>query len=183
MSKTRDLRLARRVASAYASAPASPKGFRRTAGEIRFIKDDPGSNTKRFMPGTFDFDPKGKKVLAKVLWSVSCALGHLVSTYGTFTKIKSVSISPDGRLGGKGYIQEIKEIRQSLNTSIEALSAIQDTLNDELRAPHWQEAAEDLTEDEAAEVDEMMSDTQDIAANPEEFVEQEYERAVLEDID
>ena len=89
--EVRRIQLAKRVASAYMQG--SPRV--RVAGEIRFIKDN-GPESRTF-PRNYGFNPKAKKPLAKVLWSVSVALGHLISAYSTFTKIKAVSISPDGK--------------------------------------------------------------------------------------
>lgn len=166
---------ARKIANEYMIR----SGLVRTAGEIRFIKDN--GPLGREIPESYNFNPKAKKPLAKVLWSTSVAMGHLVSAYTHFTKVKSVSISPDGKLGGKGYIQDIKEMRSNLNTCIETLSGIQDTINDELNAPHWQEAAKSLPEKDKKEVDEMISDAEDISLDPEKFVEDEYKEHVTED--
>jgi len=154
-------------------------GAVRTAGEIRFIKDN--GPLGREIPEAYNFNPKAKKPLAKALWSVSVAMGHLISAYGLFTKVKSVSISPDGKLGGKGYIQDIKEMRSNLNTSIETLSGIQDTINDELNAPHWQEAMKSLPKKDQKEVKEMLSDAEDIGLDPEKFVQEEYKEHVEDD--
>jgi len=173
----REKRIAERVASQYLFEKT---GMVRTAGEVRFIKDTGPDG--RAMPRNYDFDPKAKKPLAKVLWSISCALGHMVSAYSSFTKIKAVSISPDGKLGGKGYIQDIKDMRSDLNTSLETLSGIQDTINDELRGPHWQPDAVDVDEDDEAEVEEMLSDSQEITDDPEGFFEEEYEEHVEDDV-
>jgi hypothetical protein len=170
--------LAKRVASEYLRKKT---GMVRTAGEIRFIKDNGPEG--RALPEAYDFDAKAKKPLAKVLWSISCALGHMVSAYSDFTKIKAVSVSPDGKLGGKGYIQEIKEMRSNLNTSVETLSAIQDTINDELSAPHWQPGTLDIDEDDEAEVEEMISDSEEINEDPEGYVEEEYEEHVKDDVE
>lgn len=154
-------------------------GAVRTAGEIRFIKDN--GPLGREIPEAYNFNPKAKKPLAKALWSVSVAMGHLISAYGIFTKVKSVSISPDGKLGGKGYIQDIKEMRSNLNTSIETLSGIQDTINDELNAPHWQKATKSLSKKDQKEVEEMLSDAEDIGLDPEKFVQEEYKEHVEDD--
>jgi len=172
-----DRDIARRVATDYLIKTGKVK----TAGEVRFIKDTGPEG--RSLPKEYNYNGKSKKPLAKVLWSTSVALGHLVSAYSTFTKIKAVSISPDGKLGGKGYIQDIKEMRSNLNTSIETLSAIQDTINDELRAPHWDSSSVGTTPEEEAEVEEMISDSAEITEDPESFVDEEYDEKVNDDID
>lgn len=176
ITSTLDGEIARKVAQAYMVKTGRVK----TAGEIRFIKDTGPEG--RVLPENYKFLGSAKKPLAKVLWSISCALGHLVSSYSTFTKIKAVSISPDGKLGGRGYIQEIKDMRKNLNSSIEALSAMQDTINDELRAPHWEAGSVGVAEQDEKEVEEMLSDSQEINEDPESFVEEEYEQQVIEDV-
>jgi hypothetical protein len=152
----------------------------KVAGEIRFVKDQ--GPESRALPQNYEYNPKAKKPLAKVLWSVSVAMGHLVSAHSTFCKIKAVSISPDGKLGGKGYIQDIREMRKALTEGIETLSAVQDTLNDELRGAHWNaDNLEISTQDEAA-AEEMMSESDQISLDPDAFVEREYQQDVVQDI-
>jgi len=149
----------------------------KSAGEIRFIKDTGPDG--RVLPDEYKYNPKAKKPLAKVLWSTSVALGHLISAHGTFTKIKAVSISPDGKLGGSGFIQDIKEMRKSMNESIEALSALQDTLYDELRAPHWDAKTLSIPASEEAEAEQMLDESDEISLNPDAFVEREYKEDVV----
>ena len=85
----------------------------------------------------YDFNPKCSKDLAKVLRATLFSLGHAMSAYTTFAKLKSRDVSPDGNLGGKGYIQEIKTMRKQYMNIVEALSSLTDTLYDEIKAPHW----------------------------------------------
>jgi len=76
------------------------------------------------------YNKKCNKNLAKVLRATLSALGHAMSAYSTFAKIKSRDISPDGNLGGRGYIMEIKAMRRQYINMVEALSALSDTLYD-----------------------------------------------------
>jgi hypothetical protein len=173
-----DAKLAHQVATRYMVRTGKVK----TAGEVRFIKDN-GPEGRAF-PRDFEFKAKAKKPLAKVLWSVSCALGHTASAYTKFTKVKAVDVSPDGKLGGKGYIQDITKMRSDLNTALETLSRIQDTLNDELRGPHWSpDYLRDHDEQDEAEVEEMLSDSEEITSDPEGYVEKEYQEEVVEDVE
>jgi len=176
MDPQREYELARRIAGLYLR-----DGRQKQAGEIRFIKDNGPDG--RVLPQNYDYNPRAKKPLAKVLWSVSVAMGHLVSAHSRFCKIKAVSISPDGKLGGKGYIQEIKEMRKTMTQGIEMLSALQDTLNDELRAPHWDADVLDVPAQDEAEVEEMINESDDISLNPDAFVERDYKHDVLEDVE
>lgn len=153
----------------------------RTAGEVRFIKDKSGDASQwawgdsgpqeRHITPDFSFNPKNTKPLAKVLRSSSAAMGHAMSAYAVFTKIKSADVSPDGALGGKGYIQKIAEMRRAYMNVIEALSALSDTLYDEIRAPHWAAVSRQETPEERAEVEQIVEDALEIKQDPEAWAE------------
>lgn len=174
---------AMRVASRHLGIPMS-----KTAGEVRFIKDRGGdeknfawANTgpsQREITNGFEFSPAKLKPLAKCLRATLMALGHTQSAYHDFTKIKSAQISPDGNLGGKGYIQQITEMRRTYMNVSEALSALSDTIYDEINAPHWavqagEEQATSRTRDDVAEI---MDDVEEIRENPEEVAEDMEEK-------
>lgn len=153
----------------------------RTAGEVRFIKDksndatqwawnDSGPQERKITPD-FAFDPRNTKPLAKVLRSTNAALGHAMSAYTVFTKIKSADVSPDGSLGGKGYIQKIAEMRRAYMNVVEAMSALSDTLYDEIRAPHWAAVSRQEDPDERAEVEQIVEDAVEIKQDPEGWAE------------
>jgi hypothetical protein len=153
----------------------------RTAGEVRFIKDksndasqwawnDSGPQERKITPD-FAFDPRNTKPLAKVLRSTNAALGHSMSAYSVFTKIKSADVSPDGSLGGKGYIQKIAEMRRAYMNVVEALSALSDTLYDEIRAPHWAAVSRQEDPEERAEVEQIVEDAVEIKQDPEGWAE------------
>lgn len=157
----------------------------RTAGEVRFIKDksgdasqwawnDSGPQERRITPD-FAFDPKNTKPLAKVLRSTNAALGHAMSAYAVFTKIKSADVSPDGSLGGKGYIQKIAEMRRAYMNVVEAMSALSDTLYDEIRAPHWAAVSRQEDPKERAEVEQIVEDAVEIKQDPEGWAEDQEE--------
>ena len=175
-------KMVRRVADRYGSKAAAPMS--RTAGEVRFIKDRGGDEknwaysdappSQRDMNVQFEFNTSKLKPLARCLRSALMALGHTQSAYHEFTKIKSASISPDGNLGGKGYIQEIKSMRRQFMNCSEALSALTDTLYDEINAPHW--SMDNPTVDRQREdVKEIMDDVEEIRDNPEAAAEESEE--------
>ncbi len=157
----------------------------RTAGEVRFIKDksndasqwawnDSGPQERKITPD-FAFDPRNTKPLAKVLRSTNAALGHAMSAYTIFTKIKSADVSPDGSLGGKGYIQKIAEMRRAYMNVVEAMSALSDTLYDEIRAPHWAAVSRQEDPEERAEVEQIVEDAVEIKQDPEGWAEDQEE--------
>lgn len=155
----------------------------RTAGEVRFIKDRGGDEkqwgwgspgpTQREIDRDFTFDARQLKPLAAALRSTLMALGHVQTAYNTFTKLKSARISPDGSLGGKGYIQPVADIRRQYMNCSEALSAISDTLYDEMHAPHWNPAISEQSPREREDVVEIMGDVDDIRQDPKEWAEDE----------
>lgn len=174
------LKMAERVAQRHLRPEQSR--MVRTAGEVRFIKDRGGDKenwayadtgpSQRDMNVEFEFNPSRLKPLAKCLRSALMALGHTQSAYHEFAKIKSAVVSPDGNLGGKGYIQEIRAMRRQFMNCSEALSALTDTLYDEINAAHW--AMENPSVDRQREdVKEIMDDVEEIRENPEQVAEEQ----------
>jgi hypothetical protein len=101
------------------------------------------------------------------------ALGHATSAYNRFVKIKSRNVSPDGSLGGKGYIAKIPEMRRQLMNCVEALSALTDTIYDELNAPHWNPSEDTLDPRDREEVREIVEDVEEIKDDPEGWAEEQ----------
>jgi len=158
-------------------------GRTKTAGEVRFIKDRSGdekqwgwgapSPVERSLSPEFEFVASKRKPLATTLRASLAALGHTMSAYQTFAKIKSATISPDGSLGGKGYIQKISEMRRQYMNVVEALSALTDTIYDEVNAPHWNPVIAEQSPRERQEVREIMDDAEEIKEDPEGWAEEE----------
>lgn len=173
-----------------ASRYLSGKKMQKVAGEVRFIKDRSGDKgewgwgaqgpSQREITQDYQFNPTNLKPLAKVLRAALSALGHAESAYSTFTKIKSSTISPDGSLGGRGYIMKIADIRRQLMNAVEVLSAVTDTLYDEMRAPHWNPVANEQSPREREEVKDIMQDAEAIKQDPEGWAEKEEEEGVEE---
>jgi hypothetical protein len=101
---------------------------------------------------------------------VSVALGTLVSAQNEFSRIKGRDISPDGLLGGLGYIMPLKDVKEALNGSIKSLSDVADSLADELTNPRW-----DAEDDK--EVKELIKEKEEV----EEKVEDVPEDTVVEE--
>jgi hypothetical protein len=164
----------------------------RTAGEVRFIKDRSGDSkewgwgapgpSERMIQEDFIFNAKHLKPLAQTMRSSLMALGHVTSAYNRFVRIKSRNVSPDGALGGKGYIQKIPDMRRQLMNCVEALSALTDTIHDELHAPHWNPAEDTLDSRDREEVKEIIEDAEEIKGDPEAWAE-EQESELEEDND
>lgn len=180
-----------RVANAYLNGTAPGEGtatpLAKTAGEVHFIKDNSGDTnawayalrgpSKRNLTSDYEYNPRNVKVLARVMRGTMAALGHTMAAYTVFAKLKSADLSPDGALGGKGYIQNIKDMRRQYMNCIEALSALADTLHDEIRAPHW--ASVSRAQD--SELDKLVKDTEVIREDPEGWADEEIKEEFGDD--
>lgn len=183
----------KKVAARWASSrfEHGPRGRPKIAGEIRHVKDrtedsaeswgwpsNPPPSSREIQKDVFIFNAKYLKPLAKSMRSALMALGHAASAYETFTKIKSRNISPDGALGGKGYIQKIPDMRKQLMNCVEALSAFTDTVYDEIKAPHWNSSEDTLDARTRRQVREIIEDSEQIREDPENWAEEAEEEAV-----
>lgn len=171
--------MARRIARRMVDGDGRSKA----AGEVRFVTDRPGDDQRQIGDSDdFEYDSAGLEELTRTLFKLSCALGQLDSAHSDFTKIKAVSVSPDGKLGGRGYVKPITEIRKTMTNCIEEVSSIVDTIDDEIRTnPHWQEDSPAVSETERSQVDEVVDEAEDIRDNPDDFAEGEYEQEVLDE--
>jgi hypothetical protein len=160
----------------------------KVAGEVRFVKDRSGDKSEwgwgppgpleRQIDEQFVFNARHLKPLALTMRSALMALGHTASAYTRFTKVKSSNVSPDGNLGGKGYIQKISDMRRQLVNCVEALSALTDTLYDELNAPHWNPAEDTMTPRDRDEVKEIVQEAEEIKEDPEAWAQEEEENSL-----
>ena len=147
----------------------------RTAGRIEFVRDT-GPVRRDVRVPNFNWDPKVLRSLTKILWAAERSHSFGISALRLLTKMPASDFSPDGLLGGRGYIQEVKDLRTNLSQAVEIMSAFSDTLHDEINASHWTSLGED------PETAEVMHDVNSIKADPEAFVNNEYKEEVQEDI-
>jgi hypothetical protein len=140
----------------------------RVGGKIEFVKDQ-GPVRRDVRVKGFKWTPDSLRDLAKILWASQRAHGYALAALRIFSKMSSSEFSPDGLLGGRGYIQSIKEMRGGLSTTVELLSSFTDTVHDEINGEHWASV-----EDEA-KIEGIVSDAHDVKKNPEGFVEEEFE--------
>lgn len=153
-----------------AKEEGAPPPFPPSGGDPGFGGD---GSLKRNIPAKHDFDPKALKPLSRALFSASVALGHSVTAYKEFTRLKSSSISPDGMLGGRGYVLKVKELRAKLQQACELLSSVTDTMFDEINAPHWQPKLGELGANDAEDVTEFIDEAGEVLDDPEGFGEKE----------
>ena len=184
MSRTPD---PKRVAATFLRE-ASSRGMSKTAGEVRFIKDRGGDKSEwawgtpgpanREIGEEYQFKVKSLKPLSITLRATLMAMGHAISAQNTFAKIKSSDVSPDGNLGGKGYIQKVADMRRQYANVVEALSALSDTLYDEIIAPHWKPDATNGGPREREEVEDILGDAEEVRADPEGWATEQEEEGV-----
>lgn len=149
----------------------------KTAGEVKFVKEweQNNSSVRNFKGDGWQPNVKAKKTLAKALWSLAMAFGHIHTGYRIFSKVRASSVSPDGLMGGRGYIKPIKEMRAKLAEAVEILSEVTDTLHDDLNGPQWQQRAGEETAEILAEAEEVMQ-------NPDQVDEVEGSSSVADDV-
>lgn len=167
-----------RVAIAHLEGLDSTRHVRvRTAGEVRHVKDNTGdastwaynlhSPSNREIPSNFEFDRKSHEQMSRVMRSGLQALGFASTAYITLSKIKSRKVSPDGKIGGRGYTMTLKDVRRQLSNVVEALSQVTDTLFDEVTAPHHAQATR--------ATEKIIEHAEEIREDPEGWAEAETE--------
>lgn len=161
-----------------------------TAGQEPKGSVSPSSTMKRAIPEGYDYDPRALKPLARMLWALGISLGHAMTAHREFTRLKSATISPDGLIGGRGYVMSVKEVRGALHDACEAISAVSDTIHDELHAPHWRPKLGELEREDIEGVERLVGDAERVLEDPEEeasveegldHAEEEGEQAQLEE--
>ena len=143
----------------------------RTAGRIEFVRDQ-GPVRRDIRVKDFEWRPDTLRNLTKILWAVERAHSYGIAALRIFSKMPSSEFSPDGLLGGRGYIQQVREMRSGLAQAVETLSSFTDTVHDEVNAPHWASVGEDQVSNE------IMEDANEVKADPEGFVEDQFRQDV-----
>jgi hypothetical protein len=142
-----------------------------------------GFNLQREGLDNYSFKDKGVRSVAKTYKNLAEAFLCMSKAVNNFTSCKSSEISPDGKLGGKGYIQPIKNIRSSMAECLNLMSELIDTFHDEVNSPYWKKTTieenpvvleilnlADKAIDEAEELDgqDQLKGEEKIALNDEE---------------
>lgn len=143
----------------------------RTAGKIEFIRDQ-GPIRRNVRVQGFEWSPDRLRELSKILWACERAHSYTIASLRLFSRMPAADFSPDGLLGGVGYIQSVKDMRGALGQSVELLSTFCDTLHDEINAAHWAQVSAD------PDVKSILEDTEETKADPDKFVQGEYDEDV-----
>jgi len=115
----------------------------------------------------FKFKDKGIKSIAKTYKHLAKAFMELAKANNTFSSCKSSQISPDGKLGGRGYVLSIRDIRGSFGNIMNAMSELIDTFHDEVNSPYLKRT---VIEDNPI-IKEILSDAEDIVDKAEDLEE------------
>lgn len=91
---------------------------------------------KREIEG-FDYDPSKATVLKKALHNINVSLGTMISAMKELSILRGSDITPDGMLGGRGFIMPFRDLKAKISDAITNLSDVTDTLADELTNPKW----------------------------------------------
>ena len=147
-----------RITAKVAAAKEKPKAERKTSGsDIRDI-------------GDFEYDKSKAKILKKALHNISVSVGTLLAAMKDLAMLRGSEITPDGKLGGKGFIMGFKEMKSTINTAISDLSDITDTIGDELTNPKW-----GLSNSEVKSVKKEQEKAEEVAEEAEDALEEKPE--------
>lgn len=157
---------------------AVKQAMQKTAAFPPFSKNGPppplnNGPSKRDIPKDHPYDPRALKPMSRALWAASMALGHALAAYREMSRLKSATVSPDGMMGGRGYVMQVRDMRQKLFEACEGLSGIADTLYDEINAPHWRPKLALLDENDQEDVERFVEKSQDILESPEDEATEE----------
>jgi len=115
--------------------------------------------------GGFEYNPSKATVLKKALHNINVSLGTMISAMKDLSILRGSDITPDGMLGGRGFIMPFKEVKSKINAAITDLSDVTDTLADELTNPKWGlsdsekkkvKQENEVIEEEVSEVEEVV---------------------------
>lgn len=105
--------------------------------KIAAKRDSDPSDLVRSLEGAPPYDTEKVGVIINMAAYTRLALGTLSKGLDEINSVNSDAISPDGKLGGRGYVMAVREIKQKLIEMITGLSDIRDTFTDELKNPGW----------------------------------------------
>jgi hypothetical protein len=105
--------------------------------KIAAKRDSDPSDLVRSLDGAPPYDTEKVGVIINMAAYARLVLGTLSKGLDEINSVNSDAISPDGKLGGRGYVMAVREIKQKLIEMITGLSDIRDTFTDELKNPGW----------------------------------------------
>ena len=116
--------------------------------------------------GDFDYDQSKARILQKALHNINVSLGTMLAAMKDLSILRGSDITPDGKLGGSGFIMAFKDIKTILADAINNLSNVTDTIADELTNPKW-----GLTDKEKKKVEEVKEEVEEKVETADDIVE------------
>ena len=171
------VRLTKRMASDNEDA-----GIKKVAAEKKPAdkkKDTkPKGELTRELDG-FEYDTSKAKVLKKALHNINVSLGTLISAMKELSILRGSEVTPDGKIGGRGFIMPFKDMKSIINEAITNLSDVTDSLGDELTNPKWglSPVEKKKVKEEVEDINEEIEDVEEITP---EVTEESPEDAVIE---
>lgn len=113
----------------------------------------------------FDYDPSKAKHLKRALHNMNVALGTLLAAMKDISLLRGSEITPDGMLGGRGFVMQFREIKSMLTQCVSNLSDITDTIADELTNPKWKLSRKEVGEvkKEKKQIEERVDEAEETA--------------------
>jgi len=139
-----------------------------TAAEKK--KDTHKGELRRNLDG-FEYDPSKAAILKRALHNMNVSLGTMISAMKDLSILRGSEITPDGMLGGRGFIMNFRDIKAKINAAITDLSDVTDTIADELTNPKW-----GLSTSERKKVKKDNEELEEKAEEIEEVVPEEKEK-------
>ena len=112
----------------------------------------------------FDYNKSKAKILKNSLHNLNVALGTLIAAMKDLAILRGSDVTPDGKIGGRGFIMEFRDIKSIINKSIDDLSNVTDSLADELTNPQWglKEKELEVVEKEQEIVEDKKEEAEDV---------------------
>ncbi|MBD3261290.1 MAG: hypothetical protein GF334_06330 [Candidatus Altiarchaeales archaeon] len=131
----------------------------------------------------FEYDKSKAKHLKRALHNINVSLGTLLAAMKDLALLRGSDITPDGLLGGRGFIMNYREMKSHLNEAIGNLSDVTDTLADELNNPKWGLSKSEMhaVKKEKEEVLDKVDDAEDVGESIETGKPTEEAEVVEED--
>lgn len=139
-------------------------GMVKTAADAKSKSKNKEETPARNLSG-FEYDPSKAKHLKRALHNINVSLGTLLAAVKDLALLRGSDVTPDGMLGGRGFVMPFREIKTRITESIGSLSDVTDTIADELTNPKWglSTKARASVKKEKAQIEERVDKVEDTA--------------------
>lgn len=134
-----------------------------------------------------DFDPDIKSLfsLEGVLQPLMRAQRNLTRAFTLFVQMKTPRITPDGMIGGRGFVMPLKEVKDTIGATIEGLARVIDAIEDEItNNPVWKNLKrkhqEELEEHQTELEEELDKEEAEVEEESDSFITLDHLREMEE---